>query len=87
MNKYLLLLLLFSAPIYAENKPEPNIEIVDIDLVSEQSSIVDKPETVENHPVKVSKTTKKLKLKISVLASLKQFFEGASALIWKLVKK
>lgn len=84
MNKPLLFLLLLTPNLYANNKPEPtSVEIVDIDLTSEQSSTVDKLSAHET----LSKTTRRLKLKISVFAALGSFLTGTSALIWKYIKK
>lgn len=83
MNKPLLLLLLITPNIYTTKPEAPSVEIVDIDLASEQSTTVDKVSTHET----VSKTTRKLKLKVTVFAALGSFLTGTSALIWKYIKK
>lgn len=89
MNKTLLFLLLLCPHVYAENKPkEPEkIEIIDIDLNSEQSTSVDKLSTTEHPDVRIEKKTCRLKLKISVFAALGSFLTGTSALIWKYIKR
>lgn len=94
MNKRLLFFLLLNPNINATKPEATSVEIVDIDLVSEQSTtvdnvstVVDKTSTTETRPQVISKTTRKLKLKISVFAALGSFLTGSSALIWKYIRK
>ncbi len=87
MNRLLFLALLLSAPMHATQKPETQSELVDIDISSEHNKVVDNDGHVDNQQVHTEKTVRKLKIKVTILASLREFLSGASVLIWKLVKK